>query len=341
MKFGVLQFFSWPERRVKLETVYERAMQRIQIMDETGYDAIWLAEHHFTDYSVCPSVHLMGMHVADRTKNLRIGMAVSLAAFYHPLRLAEEVALLDVLSGGRVNWGAGRGFDPTEFSTFGVQPQDSTARFREAVEIVLAAWQNERVSWQSEHWQFDNVEVLPKPAQAPYPPTWVAASSPDSVGWAGKLGQSVMFSPHLPFATLAEHREIFRSGLVEHGHVGADGDIGGREIPMARLIAVGDSEAEAEEIARRGAAWILSTYKTQSKGTTFQASAARAGAKVAEEIDPVQQYLDNVAIWGTPERVIDTLQRLQQEISLDYLMCAPLSHSSFMNFTEKVLPKFV
>lgn len=344
MKFGVLQFFSWPERRVSLETVYERALQRIAIMDETGYDAIWLAEHHFTDYSVCPSVHLMGMHVANQTKNLRIGMAVSLAAFYHPLRLAEEVALLDVLSGGRVNWGAGRGFDPSEFQTFGVPPDQSTARFREAVRIVLAAWQNERLTWQSETWQFDNVEVLPKPAQAPFPPTWVAGSSPDSVAWAGELGQSVMFSPHLPFATLADQRRIFRESLIKHGHL-ADGndkrDIGGRQIPMARLIALGDTEAEAEEIARRGAAWILSTYKTQSKGTTFQASAARAGTKVAEDVDPVQQYLDNVAIWGTPERVIDTLHRLQEEIPLEYLMCAPLSHSSFMRFTEKVLPAFV
>ena len=137
MKFGVLQFFSWPERRVELTTVYERALQRIYVMDQSGYDAVWLAEHHFTGYSVCPSVHLMGMHVADRTQNLRIGMAVSLAAFYHPLRLAEEVALLDVMSGGRMNWGAGRGFDPKEFAAFGVPPEESHERFREAVAIVI------------------------------------------------------------------------------------------------------------------------------------------------------------------------------------------------------------
>ncbi len=80
MKAGVLQFFSWPERRGELETVYERALERIEIMDKTGYDAVWLAEHHFSTYSVCPSVHLMGMHIAGRTKNLRIGTAVQLAA---------------------------------------------------------------------------------------------------------------------------------------------------------------------------------------------------------------------------------------------------------------------
>src|SRR5204862_7798171 len=104
MKLGVLQFFSWPGRHGPLEEVYARALERIEIMDKTGFDAVWLAEHHFTTYSVCPSVHMMGVLAAARTKRLRIGTAVSLAALYHPVRLAEEVALLDVLSGGRVNW---------------------------------------------------------------------------------------------------------------------------------------------------------------------------------------------------------------------------------------------
>ena len=99
MKVGVLQFFGWRDRSVPLEDVYTRALDRIEVMDRTGYDAVWLAEHHFSGYSVCPSVHVMGAHVAGRTQNLRIGMAVTLAAFYHPLRIAEEIALLDVLTG--------------------------------------------------------------------------------------------------------------------------------------------------------------------------------------------------------------------------------------------------
>src|SRR5262249_4360857 len=115
---GILQFFSWPERRVPLPTVYARALQRIAIMDRGGYDAVWLTEHHFSDYSVCPSIPLMGEHVAAQTRRLRIGTGVTLAAFYHPLRLAEEIALLDILSGGRVNWGAGRGFDETRIPHF-------------------------------------------------------------------------------------------------------------------------------------------------------------------------------------------------------------------------------
>jgi alkanesulfonate monooxygenase SsuD/methylene tetrahydromethanopterin reductase-like flavin-dependent oxidoreductase (luciferase family) len=109
MKLGILQFFGWRDRSIPLNSVYASALERFEIMDSTGYDCVWLAEHHFSGFSVCPSVHMMGTMAAARTKKLRIGMAVSLAPFYNPLRLAEEVALLDVLSGGRVNWGAGRG----------------------------------------------------------------------------------------------------------------------------------------------------------------------------------------------------------------------------------------
>jgi len=132
MNVGVLQFFAWPDRRVPIGTVYERVLERIEIMDRAGYAAVWLAEHHFQSFSVCPSIHMMATAVAARTRRIRIGTAVSLAAFYHPLRLAEEVALLDVLSGGRVNWGAGRGFHRREFEIFGVAPEESAARFRVA-----------------------------------------------------------------------------------------------------------------------------------------------------------------------------------------------------------------
>src|SRR5215468_3921837 len=147
MKVGVLQFFGWADRKFDLNSVYARAIERFDIMDREGYDAVWLAEHHFSSFSVCPSVHMMGTVAAMRTKRLRIGTAVSLAPFYHPLRLAEEVALLDVLSGGRVNWGAGRGFSRGEFAAFGIPVEESAALFRENVEIVLKAWTEQRLSY--------------------------------------------------------------------------------------------------------------------------------------------------------------------------------------------------
>ncbi len=331
MKFGVLQFFSWPQRRVTLPTVYQRAFERIEVMDRTGYDTVWLAEHHFTDYSVCPSVHMMAMHIADRTQHLRIGTAVSLAAFYNPLRLAEEVALLDMLSGGRVNWGAGRGFDPVEFNTFGVPVEESRERFQEAVEVVLAAWTNERLSFAGRYWNFDNVEVLPKPLQQPHPPTWVAAGSTPAAQWAAERGLSIMMSPHSTPAENAELREFYRKQLEANGY-----SIEGRDLPMARLIAVADTDAEAAEIARVGAAWVAGSYINPEKASGAPVMAEMTMGR-AELID---RYVDSVVIHGSPGRVIDQIERLREEMYLDYLMCAPLSHSSFLSFTENVMPHF-
>jgi alkanesulfonate monooxygenase SsuD/methylene tetrahydromethanopterin reductase-like flavin-dependent oxidoreductase (luciferase family) len=332
IKFGVLQFFSWPERRVSLPTVYERALQRIEIMDKAGFDAVWLAEHHFTGYSVCPSVHMMGVQVANHTKRLRIGMAVSLAAFYHPLRLAEEVALLDMLSGGRVNWGAGRGFDPVEFAVFGVPVEESAARFQEAVEIVLAAWKNERLTWHGRFWNFENVEVLPKPLQQPHPPTWLATGSSAAISWAARRGYSIMLGPHQTFAENAENRETYRQELEAHGHA-----LAGRDLPIARLIAVADSDAEAEQIARAGVQWIAGSYINPSKVT---GGAAQYSTMTMEPAARIERYIRSCVIHGAPARVIDQIARLRQEMYLDYLMIAPLSHSSFMKFTEQVLPRF-
>ncbi|MDG2332757.1 MAG: LLM class flavin-dependent oxidoreductase [Myxococcota bacterium] len=334
MKFGVLQFFSWPGRRNSLDVVYQRALDRIEVMDRTGYDAVWLAEHHFTDYSVCPSVHMMGMHVASRTENLRIGTAVSLAALYHPLRLAEEVALLDVLSGGRVNWGAGRGFDPSEFKAFGIPPEESADRFREAVDIVVESWRSERLNWQGKHWSFEDVEVLPKPKQSPHPPVWVAASSLPAIDWAAERGYTIMMDPHSTHHDIAKKHDHYRQALTGHGHDGA-----GREIPMARFIAVAESEAQAEEIARSGASWTVGAYFNPSKSAGFPKKTETM--LIEPGADPVQRYLDGVAIFGTPERVVDQLQALSEEMSLNYLLCAPLSHGSFELFTERVLPKFL
>ncbi len=303
----------------------------IEVMDRTGYDAVWLAEHHFSGFSVCPSVHVMGAHVAARTRRLRIGTAVSLAAFYHPLRLAEEVALLDVLSGGRVNWGAGRGFEPTEFQNFGVSMEESAARFREGVEIVLAAWRNERLHFEGTYFRFDGVEVLPKPLQRPHPPVWVAASSESAIEWAAQQGHSILMDPHAAHVEIARKHRLYRARLAEHGHSPA-----GRETPMARLLAVAPTAEQALEVARRGASWIVGSYMGPTHAQIFDPTGISGLLDLPE---PAERSVRGAVIHGTPESVVDQIERLREEIGLEYLMCAPLSHESFTLFTERVLPK--
>lgn len=323
MKFGILQFFSWPERRVPLPTVYERALQRIEIMDHGGYDAVWLTEHHFSDYSVCPSIPVMGAHVAARTKRLRIGAGVTLAAFYHPLRLAEEIALLDILSGGRVDWGAGRGFDDREFRTFRVPVAESQARFREAVDVVMQAWARDRLTYKGQFFSFNDVEVLPKPLQQPHPPMWVAAGSPDATKWAASAGYSILIGPHGSHVDIRQQWERYCQWLSASGY-----SIEDREIPTARLLAIARTDSEAAKIAEEGAKWLLRTY----------VNPAQLGFGSG---DPVQRYVDSVVIHGTADRVAGQIAQLHEEAHLDYLIGAPLSHETFLTFTEGVLPRFV
>jgi alkanesulfonate monooxygenase SsuD/methylene tetrahydromethanopterin reductase-like flavin-dependent oxidoreductase (luciferase family) len=330
MKFGVLQFFAWPEWDTDLPGVYARALERIAIMDETGYDAVWLAEHHFSRFSVCPSIHMMGMLVAAKTKRLRIGTGVSLAPFYHPLRLAEEVALLDVLSGGRVNWGAGRGFSRGEFNAFGVPGEQSYPRFHEAVDIVLKAWTEERVSYQGKFFSFDAVELLPKPLQKPHPPVWMASGSEAAIDWAASRGFSILMDPHATHAEIAGKRRRYAEGLAAVGFTDK-----GREIPMARLIALGTTTEKAAEVARRGAEWLVKSYVGPQHNSVHPHRHGPA------PVNPIERYVNDVIIHGTPEAVADKIRSLEATLPLTYLMCAPLSRESFHLLTDKVLPRFL
>jgi alkanesulfonate monooxygenase SsuD/methylene tetrahydromethanopterin reductase-like flavin-dependent oxidoreductase (luciferase family) len=329
MKIGVLQFFSWPGRHGPLEEVYSRALERIEIMDKTGFDAVWLAEHHFTTFSVCPSVHMLGVLAAARTKRLRIGTAVSLAALYHPLRLAEEVALLDVLSDGRVNWGAGRGFAHSEFQAFGVPPEESAERFREAVEVVLKALGQDRFSFHGTHYRFDDIEVLPKPMQKPLP-VWMAATSESAIDWAASRGFSILMDPHASMKELGAKRRHYADKLAEAGLSDQ-----GRDIPMARLVALAASASEAEAIARRGAQWIVDSYSGPQ-----HAHRKAMPPRTYDGKEPAQHYLDSVVLHGTPEALVDKVAELKETIGLNYLMCAPLSRDSFRLLADKVMPRF-
>ena len=327
MKVGILQFFGWRDRSVPLNSVYETALERFAIMDQAGYDAVWLAEHHFSSFSVCPSVHVMGTMAAARTKRLRIGTAVSLAPFYNPLRLAEEVALLDVLSGGRVNWGAGRGFERSEFAAFGIPGEESAPRFHETVDIVLKAWTNQQLSYEGRFYKYEDVEVLPKPLQAPHPPVWMAASSVPAIEWAASQGHSILMDPHTSRTELINRRRYYAGKLAEAGYSDA-----GRLIPMARLIAVDETADKAREVAKRAAGWMTASYVGRS-GNVRQ-EARNYGGK-----DPIDYYLDDVMFHGTADSVAEQIAAFGEEIGMNYLMAAPLSGRSFRLLTERVLPR--
>jgi alkanesulfonate monooxygenase SsuD/methylene tetrahydromethanopterin reductase-like flavin-dependent oxidoreductase (luciferase family) len=298
-------------------------------MEASSYDAVWLTEHHFNDYSVCPSIPVMGAYVAARTKRLRIGTGVTLAAYYHPLRLAEEIALLDILSEGRVYWGAGRGFDPIEFKAFGMSAEESYPRFREAVDIVIKAWTDKQITYQGQYHSFENVEVLPKPLQTPHPPVWVAAASPAAIEWAAERGYSIMLDPHSPASLIAEKVNLWRQLMAGKGFSSS-----GRVIPTVRLVAIAAIAAEAAAVALEGVKWLLRTYINPWLLQTY----VNPSLVNEDTATMLKHYVESVVIHGTPDMVTEKLSRLREGIGLDYVIAAPLSHQTFVLLTERVLP---
>ena len=213
MKLGVLQFFAWPGRHGPLEDVYARALERIEIMDRGGFDAVWLAEHHFTTFSVCPSVHMMGVLAAARTTRLRIGTAVSLAALYHPLRLAEEICMLDQMSRGRFLLGIGKGISPIEVGYYGVDFKNADKMFAESLAIILQALTTKRVDFEGEFFRYENVPFEVECYQKPHPPLWYGVVNPDSAERAAKAGMNIISNSTAAFDILA-HRSPYRATSI-------------------------------------------------------------------------------------------------------------------------------
>jgi alkanesulfonate monooxygenase SsuD/methylene tetrahydromethanopterin reductase-like flavin-dependent oxidoreductase (luciferase family) len=209
-----------------------------------------------------------------------------------------------------------------------VPPAESASRFRETVEIVLQAWTQDKLSFSGQHYRIDPVEVLPKPLQKPHPPVWVAATSEPAIEWAAGRGFSILMDPHATHREIGRKRGLYRAGLAAAGH-----KVTGRELPIARLVAVSDNTARAKAAARSGAQWIVDSYFGS------QHRPVRLAEHTPEVADPVQRYLDEVIIHGTPDAVVDQILRLREEIGLDYLLAAPLSYESFMLLTDKVLPR--
>ena len=171
MKFDI--FYQLPEAANQITTErYRELIAEAAEADRLGFNTVWLAEVHFAPrFSVMPTPLLLLAAIAERTTNIRLGMAVNLMPLHHPIRLAEEVATLDVLSGGRVEFGAGRGAFPLNYRGYGVDMADSRKLFEDGLESIKTAWTQKHV---------DGVEVVPKPIQRPHPPIRLAANSADT-----------------------------------------------------------------------------------------------------------------------------------------------------------------
>jgi alkanesulfonate monooxygenase SsuD/methylene tetrahydromethanopterin reductase-like flavin-dependent oxidoreductase (luciferase family) len=189
--------------------------------ERLGFDSVWVGEHHVSPYGVCPSPQVLLAAVAGRTERVRLAPAVAILPYNHPIRMAEDYATLDVLSGGRLDFAVGRGFLPHEFEVFGVPLQENRDRFRENLEIILKAWTEPEFSYRGRWHNYEGVQLVPKPLQHPHPPVYVAAFSPSTLEWAATAGHSLLLAPFAAtraFGSLENAVQTFRQVAAANGH---------------------------------------------------------------------------------------------------------------------------
>ena len=188
--------------------------------DQLGMHSAWIGEHHFNSLGVLSSPELVLTYVAAQTKHIRLAPAVNVTPLHHPIRVAEQWATLDLLSGGRVDFAAGRGYDAREYAPFKVDFADNQSIFEEGMEVLKALWSAQgRISHHGKHYQFDDVRITPKPIQQPLP-TYVGSFSKPSIELAARLGYGLIVAPFaaaMSYGGLKQVADLYNETCVKHG----------------------------------------------------------------------------------------------------------------------------
>src|SRR5262245_11259072 len=244
MKFGLhFQVPCRPEQSPVQR--YRDTIEQAVHAEALGFEAIWPVEQHFNpELSISPAPLLTLSAIAERTRTLRLGIAIVLLPLSHPIRVAEEIATLDVISNGRVEFGIGRGSIPTHFSGFGLNQAESRERMLESLEMILQAWTTDRLSFQGKFYNVNNLSVVPKPVQRPYPPVRIAANSADTFELAGRLGYPIFVAAQVnPFRKIRELLPLYRDARAAAGHPA----LGGEEVTLLTPLYVGESQAQIRQ----------------------------------------------------------------------------------------------
>jgi natural product biosynthesis luciferase-like monooxygenase protein len=226
MKFGLLTLFDHYAEDCSEEQYFKNFFEEVSFAEELGFDSIWIGEHHFCRY-ICPAPQMIAAAIAQRTKRMRIGTSIALLPHHDPVRLAEDYALADLLSGGRIDFGVGRGFIKSTYDGFNQVMSESRERFSECLDIIEGLWRQTDFSYEGQFYKASHVTVLPRPIQRSGPPIFMAAAlSPESFVAAGEKGHSIMLAPFLQSRHgLKENVRLYQETLRQSGFSTAAVDI--------------------------------------------------------------------------------------------------------------------
>jgi alkanesulfonate monooxygenase SsuD/methylene tetrahydromethanopterin reductase-like flavin-dependent oxidoreductase (luciferase family) len=293
-----------------------------------GYVSSFLVEHHFTGWNQVSATLMLQTALAMRTTTLRLGSAVIVLPWHNPVLLAEQAATLDLISGGRLDFGVGKGYRHNEFAGFNIAPEEAEPRFEESVEVMTKAFvSRERFSHHGKFWHFDDIVVEPPPSQQPHPPFWVAAGSEASIRRAAQRGFNLILDQYASPEVLGRRIALYRaerkvSGLQEPAR-----------IAVARQAYVANDRADAEAALRKQAAWTKRTVEVS------RAPGARAGSHVLAYADTAQGTEAN-ALYGTPDEICRTLEALQAA-GVEYVILTLLGGGDQLRrFARDIMPGF-
>ena len=313
LRFGI---FDWlDDSRRGLAETWEQRLKMLEYADHAGFFAYHLAEHHGTPLSTAPSPNLFLMALAQRTKQLRFGPMTHLLPMYHPIRLIEEICILDQVSGGRLEIGVGRPASPHEAALYSVEMTEARAVAHEALAVVTSGLASGEVNFDGKHYQFKDVRLLLRPVQRPYPPLWYPTTNFGSIPWIAEQGFSLLtlFLWASPVA-MGDQFRLYRRVLAEHagrpnrfnGHVAQPNHGFGIQIYVAEI------EDEARRVAREAHAVFFENFNY----LWAQHDDAGRHARLADFDTFVNQGLMTC---GSPETVRATLQKYLEITGADYL----------------------
>jgi alkanesulfonate monooxygenase SsuD/methylene tetrahydromethanopterin reductase-like flavin-dependent oxidoreductase (luciferase family) len=340
MDFGTFLLLQSPSAESS-EMVFGRGVEITQAADELGFRNMWLAEHHFSSYGYCPRPLTFALHLANKTRRIRVGPAVIVVPLHHPLVIAEEIATIDLLTNGRLDVGLGRGYQRYEFERLGQDLGESRAKWEEAVDVMLLALSGKPFTYDGKYYKIAETTLFPLPVQEPHPPIWVTAQSPDSIETTVRRGFHLLSGGFgVPIERLREFRKIFDRHMAEH--------------PPAKPVRVGtqrpvyvtDSDADARAAAEQ-ARWNMRV--TLSLRNNYErVEAGRAQAVPFPNEPSTDDLLEKFSVIGTPDTCIAQLKRLQEAMHIDHFNCSfsfgALTQGQVLKsmrmFAEEVMPAF-
>lgn len=338
MKFGLMFLFS-DLGRLPQEQVFKEVLEEICYAEELGFDSVWLPEHHFATPGLLGNPITLAAAVSQRTRRIKLGIGALVLPFQHPLRIAEDTALLDVLSEGRLLLGVGRGWQAPEFQALQVPQSASRSMFLESLAIMERAWTEERFSYDGEFWKFDDVSVFPRPVQKPHPPAYWTVVTPGSYELAGRMGYPIIRS--LNFAglnTVEAGTGRYAEQLRQAGKALHDVDM-----PLTVQVHVAPSDEEAQRDALPNFAWFYRNLAGFLPGAPGRPKPAEGYEEYPDQPAAVadmatKNFWDWGACCGSPDRVLESLRAYSDRTFtnhwLAWMRIGELPHAKVMRSME-------